>query len=648
MLCYWSLVFHKTLVAESSVVETLAIGFGFLEGPISDKKGNIYFTDMHKNRIHIWTSENKLKTFRENSGEANGLAFLNDTTLVVCEGGNRQLTEITLEGKVTVIADQYEGKNLNSPNDLWIDPKGGIYFTDPRYGNRDNMELDGEYVFYISPDRKKITKVVDDLIRPNGVLGSPDGKLLYVADRSADTNYVYTINEDGTLSNKTFFSKEGSDGMTMDSEGNIYITSPQGEPPFHVSIYSPEGFRLEEIETPEKPGNVHFGGKDGKTLFIPARTSLYAIKMRVGGVVESWKKSPLSNDKVSTEEYTASAGVYKLTFRIRTPKKDDPRHMGLFLNGRRIDVLKTVSNNWESYLVENVSLIDGTNIIEIRDSEGVVHGDELDIDKLTIEFIRAVDGGSDSSREEKGRFLYAHKGFEEKTPLFIPHSDYQLHQIDRPQPPRVIPPESNETMGQNPPSDATVLFDGTSMEHFDDNPEWKVLEGYLVAGKEFLVTKESFGDCQLHVEWRTPNPPRIEQGLGILGNSGVVLMSLYEVQIYDSYTSKIYPDGSAAAIYGQTPPLFNACRSPGEWQTFDIFFKNPVFKGRTLLEPARITVWHNGILVQNNTEILGPTAHRKIKSYKPHADKLPLALKGENTPVEYRNIWIRELPSGIQ
>jgi gluconolactonase len=211
---------HQTLVADGAVVETLGTGFGFLEGPVSDKEGNIYFTDVHKNRIHIWTVENELKTFRENSGEANGLAFKDENTLIVCEGGNRQLTGITLDGKVTVIADQYEGKKLNSPNDLWIDPKGGIYFTDPRYGNRDNMELDGEYVLYISPDRKKITKVVDDLIRPNGVLGSPDGKLLYVADRSGDVNFVYTINEDGTLSNKVFFSKEGSDGMTMDSEGN--------------------------------------------------------------------------------------------------------------------------------------------------------------------------------------------------------------------------------------------------------------------------------------------------------------------------------------------------------------------------------------------------------------------------------------------
>jgi gluconolactonase len=275
---------HKTLIADGAKIERLETGFGFVEGPVADKIGNIYFTDIRNNKIFIWTIDNQLQTFRENSGAANGLSFLNDSTLIVCEGGNRRLTAITLDGNVTVLAEEFEGKKLNSPNDVWIDPQGGIYFSDPRYGDRENLVLDGEYVFYLTPDRKNLINVVDDLIRPNGVLGTPDGKLLYVADRSADSNFVYTINNDGTLSDKTFFSKEGSDGMTMDSEGNIYITSPRKEPNFHVSIYSPKGLKLEEIITPEKPANVHFGGKDGKILFITARTSLYAVKMRVKGM----------------------------------------------------------------------------------------------------------------------------------------------------------------------------------------------------------------------------------------------------------------------------------------------------------------------------------------------------------------------------
>ena len=276
---------HQTLLAIGATIEKLETRFGFLEGPVADIKGNVYFTDIRNNKILIWTIENQLLTFRENSGAANGLAFLNDSTLIVCEGGNRRLTAITLSGHVTVLADQFEGKKLNSPNDVWIDPKGGIYFSDPRYGDRENLEMDGEYVFYLSPDRKNLTKVIDDLNRPNGVLGTPDGKLLYVADRSADSNFVYKINKGGTLSDKTFFSEEGSDGMTMDDEGNIYVTSPRKEPNFHVSIYNGEGIKLEEIITPEKPANVHFGSKDGNILFITARTSLYAVKMRVKGIL---------------------------------------------------------------------------------------------------------------------------------------------------------------------------------------------------------------------------------------------------------------------------------------------------------------------------------------------------------------------------
>ncbi len=275
---------HQTLLAKNAVVQKLASGFAFLEGPVADKEGNIYFTDIPNNRIHIWTIDNRLITFSENSGAANGLAFINDSTLIVCEGGNRRLTAITLNKKVTVLADRFEGKKLNSPNDVWIDPKGGIYFSDPRYGNRNDLELDGEFVFYLTPERDSLVKVVDNLKRPNGILGTPDGKKLYVADRAADTNYVYRIEADGTLSNQTFFSTEGSDGITMDSEENVYITSPGKEKSYHVSIYSPDGVRLEQINIPEKPSNVHFGGVNKDILFITARTSLYAVKMRVRGI----------------------------------------------------------------------------------------------------------------------------------------------------------------------------------------------------------------------------------------------------------------------------------------------------------------------------------------------------------------------------
>ncbi|UCH64222.1 MAG: SMP-30/gluconolactonase/LRE family protein [Fidelibacterota bacterium] len=273
-----------SVVAPGAKVQKLAGDFAFTEGPVACAMGNVYFTDIPNNRIHFWSLAGKLSTFRENSGGANGLAFDKNGNLLTCEGNNRRLVSISPQGEVTVLADKYDNKKLNSPNDLWCDPQGGIYFTDPRYGNRDDMEQDGEHVYYLSPDRKKLIRVIDDLVQPNGIIGTSDGKRLYVADRAADTNYVYTINDDGTLSDRRFFSVEGSDGLALDTEGNVYITSPRDEPSFVVSVYDSSGNRLEEIEIPEKPANVCFGGEDRKTLFITARTSLYSLQMRVEGL----------------------------------------------------------------------------------------------------------------------------------------------------------------------------------------------------------------------------------------------------------------------------------------------------------------------------------------------------------------------------
>jgi gluconolactonase len=177
-------------------------------------------------------------------------------------------------GRKTVLADKYDNKQLNSPNDLWADAKGGIYFTDPRYGSRDSMEQGCECVYYLSPDHKKLIRVIDDMVRPNGIIGTADGKTLYVADHGGGKTFVYTINEDGTLSNKKLFAPEGSDGMTIDNEGNIYLTTKV------VAIYNKNGEKIETIEVPEQPANICFGGKDKQTLFITARTSLYSVRMR--------------------------------------------------------------------------------------------------------------------------------------------------------------------------------------------------------------------------------------------------------------------------------------------------------------------------------------------------------------------------------
>jgi gluconolactonase len=265
------------LVADGAKVEKLAGDFLFTEGPAADRQGNLYFSDIPRNRIHRYGTDGKLTTFRENSGGANGLYFDADGNLLACEGVARQLTSIAPDGKVTVLADKYDGKRFNSPNDLWIDPQGGVYFSDPRYGGMQGLEQDGFHVYYLAPDRKRLVRVTSDLVKPNGVLGTPDGKHLYVADAGAGKTYVYAIQPDGTLADKKLFASQGSDGMTRDEQGNVYLTSKE------VTVYNPAGEKVASIAVPESPANVTFGGADHRTLFITARTSLYGVKMKVKG-----------------------------------------------------------------------------------------------------------------------------------------------------------------------------------------------------------------------------------------------------------------------------------------------------------------------------------------------------------------------------
>jgi gluconolactonase len=267
-----------SIVAPEAKVQKIAGGFKFTEGPAVDAQGNIFFTDIPNNRIHKWSLDGRLSTFLEDSGRANGLFFDKEGNLLACAGGRGQLLSIDPQGKVTVIADKYEGKPFNSPNDLWRHPKGGIYFTDPRYGQRNDLPQDGEHVYYLSADRKRLIRVIDDMVRPNGIIGTVGGKRLYVADHGANRTYVYIINPDGTLSDKRLFAPQGSDGMTLDERGNVYLTKNE------VLVFDSAGKQIETIEVPEKPSNVCFGGKDKKTLFITARTSLYSLRMQVKGL----------------------------------------------------------------------------------------------------------------------------------------------------------------------------------------------------------------------------------------------------------------------------------------------------------------------------------------------------------------------------
>lgn len=221
----------------------------------------------------------------------------------------------------------------------------------------------------------------------------------------------------------------------------------------------------------------------------------------------------------------------------------------------------------------------------------------------------------------------------------LPWCDYLVHDCDRPAPKRIDVGKAGPP--QTAPSDAIVLLSGKDLSAWEPT-DWRVVDGCVEAvGGSTLKTKAEFGSYQLHLEWMAPATPSAEWYNR--GNNGVMLMGLYEIQIFDSWTEKLYPDGQAAAVYGQTPPLVNAMRPPGEWQVFDLCFTAPVFEGDKLMQPARVTMFHNGVLVHLNTPIYGETGHRILPEYKRKVSKGPLALGGHNCPVRFRNIWLRTL-----
>jgi gluconolactonase len=276
---------NQSIIATGAEVEKLADGFSFTEGPVADKNGNVYFTDQPNDKIMIWSVEGKLSEFGS-FGRANGMYFDKDGRLLTCSDMDNELWSIGMDGSYTVLVADFEGKQLNGPNDVWAHPKsGGIYFTDPlyrrNYWTRDPaMQQDGQFVYYLKPDRKTVVKVETELKQPNGLVGTPDGKKLYIADIGDSKTYVYDIQPDGSLTNKILFCTMGSDGMTIDSKGNIYLTGRGG-----VTVINPQGEQIEQIPIEARwTANLCFGGKDMQTLFITASDCLYSIRMNVKGV----------------------------------------------------------------------------------------------------------------------------------------------------------------------------------------------------------------------------------------------------------------------------------------------------------------------------------------------------------------------------
>jgi len=268
--------------APGSKIEKLADGFSFTEGPSSDKDGNVYFTDQPNDRILKWSTDGKLSTFMEKCGRSNGLCFDKDGKLWACADEKNELWVIDVATKVkTVVVKDFNGKLLNGPNDLWIRPDGGVYFTDPFYKRpywaRGPQEQDKKAAYFYSA-AGKLSRVDDDYTMPNGIVGTPDGKTLYVADIGKSKTYQYEIQADGTLKNRKLFCELGSDGMTLDTEGNVYLTGKG------VIAFDKSGQKLGTIEVPESwTANVCFGGADQKTLFITAGKGFYAIKMKFAG-----------------------------------------------------------------------------------------------------------------------------------------------------------------------------------------------------------------------------------------------------------------------------------------------------------------------------------------------------------------------------
>ena len=271
------------VVADGATPKLIAKQFSFTEGPTADKKGDIYFTDQPNDKIWKYDTEGNLSLFMDKTGRSNGMYFDKKGNLVSCADERNELWSISPDKKVKVLMSDYNGQLYNGPNDVWVHPKKGLYFTDPLYKRpwwtRPGERIAKEKVYYLSKNQSQAIVVDSTIQKPNGIIGTPDGKTLYVADIGAGKTYKYKIEKDGTLSNRQLFTELGSDGMTIDNEGNIYLTGKG------VTVFNKDGKQIEHIDIPESwSANVCFGGKNRDQLFITASKAVYTVPMKVKGV----------------------------------------------------------------------------------------------------------------------------------------------------------------------------------------------------------------------------------------------------------------------------------------------------------------------------------------------------------------------------
>lgn len=272
------------LIAPNASLTLVSENFSFTEGPATAANGDVFFTDQPNNRIYQWHADtNEISIYMEPAGRANGLWMDGQGRLLAAADEKFELWRIDQKGEVEVLADSFAGTYFNGPNDIWVHPNGNIYFTDPYYQRpwweRQESELQVQQVYMMRDGGHEVTLAAGNLVQPNGIIGTKDGTTLYIADIGDRKTYRYTIEPDGSLTDRKQILDSGSDGMTLDEYGNIYITGKG------VHIYSPEGLLLHHIEVPENwTANVTFGGVDGKTLFITAMDSVYTLAMNVRGM----------------------------------------------------------------------------------------------------------------------------------------------------------------------------------------------------------------------------------------------------------------------------------------------------------------------------------------------------------------------------
>jgi len=274
----------SAIVAPGATLQKLGEGYSFTEGPATDARGNVFFTDQPNDRILRWSAtDGKIEEWMKPAGRSNGLAFDRRGNLIACADEKNELWSISPDKRVAVLLKENAGKLLNGPNDAWLRRDGGLYFTDPLYARpywtRDKaMQQSGQHVYFLTPDRKSLRAVATDLKQPNGIVGTRDGKTLYVADIGANVTYRYRIERDGSLTDKQLFCSLGSDGMSLDDRGNLYLTG-RG-----VTVFDRTGKQIEQIPVPEGwTANVTFGGRDRRTLFITASKAVYGLRMNVKG-----------------------------------------------------------------------------------------------------------------------------------------------------------------------------------------------------------------------------------------------------------------------------------------------------------------------------------------------------------------------------